>query len=813
MAYEQNPTGYAGVSSYGMPASPQQLRAALIARMQAEGTSSDPVRSPWQGAARLGNALFGSLMAAKYGGDWQSNTAGIVGAMRGQGAPAAPAPAAAGVSSAPPQGGDGAVNPATAAALSGAPMPPVRPPDLGGGAAPAPAPAAPMPADPNANIGANPMQLAMNGPGLPSGLSIPPGFSDASQPGPETAAAPVPAPPVGAGGIYQALLSRGYDPVHAAALVGNMRRESNFDPSANNPGEGANGLIQWRQDRLANLQRFAASRGADWRDPNAQLDFIKWEMGGPESAAGAKFAAASSLPEANAALHSYIRYGDNTEPTRLSYASQVLGGGQGGVEVASNDPSAGLDMLAMNGGGQPAGPQGLPPPPPSGGPNLDELARLASDPYGNPQAQAMAMQYLMPHHMTPVPDPATGRTYLLDELTGQVRGMLPTGLAPKETTDQATGQQVIYDPNTGAVRGRVGGAVSQQEVVDLGVDMMGVHHRGLRDKVTGAITPIDPSTGQPMPARGGAPAGLPPPPPAGGSPPPAGAPMPPAAPPASPAVPGAGTPSPLTDSTIPSDVQGESAIDAYAAAHPEVAPLATTAKAVLRGQQPAPVTGAGQKDPKDIAIMQMVYAANPKFNAAVYEQRKDALKGYNDGTTPNSAGGMINNANTAISHLLRVAEASDALGQHQWGSEPVNWLSQKGSEIFNARGDTAKALNDFRAAKGEFVLEATKFLAGGEGSDSARKSIADALDEDASPEARKQAIQTFASLMRDKLNVLSQRYKSATGGQMEYPVELKQTTAALEKLLGGDAPSGAPAGPMAPGESRTIGGVKIQRVK
>ena len=58
--------------------------------------------------------------------------------------------------------------------------------------------------------------------------------------------------------IYEGLVARGYSPVQAYALMGNMQQESNFSPGANNQKEGAYGLLQWRQDRRANLESFAA---------------------------------------------------------------------------------------------------------------------------------------------------------------------------------------------------------------------------------------------------------------------------------------------------------------------------------------------------------------------------------------------------------------------------------------------------------------------------------------------------------------------------------------------------------------------------
>lgn len=125
--------------------------------------------------------------------------------------------------------------------------------------------------------------------------------------------------------LFEGLTARGLSPVHAAALVGNMQQESSFNPTQVNPKEDAHGLLQWRLDRWQALQDFAKQRGTSPTDRETQLDFIGHEMGGSERKSGSKFLAATDLPSANAALKSYIRYGDNSADTRLSNAARLLG--------------------------------------------------------------------------------------------------------------------------------------------------------------------------------------------------------------------------------------------------------------------------------------------------------------------------------------------------------------------------------------------------------------------------------------------------------------------------------------------------------
>lgn len=99
-----------------------------------------------------------------------------------------------------------------------------------------------------------------------------------------------------------------------------MQQESSFNPTSLNKSEGAYGLMQWREDRRQALEDFARSRGTAAADPYTQLDFIGHEMQGSEARNAAPFLAAQDLPTANTALRQYIRYGSDTEQSRLNNA-------------------------------------------------------------------------------------------------------------------------------------------------------------------------------------------------------------------------------------------------------------------------------------------------------------------------------------------------------------------------------------------------------------------------------------------------------------------------------------------------------------
>ena len=179
--------------------------------------------------------------------------------------------------------------------------------------------------------------------------------------------------------IYEGLIARGYTPPQAYALMGNMKQESNFSPGANNEGEGAYGLLQWRQDRRVNLENFARAQGKPVNDLNTQLDFIRYEQTkGSEAGSSSAFLASNDVGSANAALKKYIRYGDNSEGTRLVNAQAYASGktaipGTSGSTAGATPPQTGNDWQAL---------LGAEPPPES-----SDLGSMLSDAVSGPSKQ------------------------------------------------------------------------------------------------------------------------------------------------------------------------------------------------------------------------------------------------------------------------------------------------------------------------------------------------------------------------------------------------------------------------------------------
>ena len=81
------------------------------------------------------------------------------------------------------------------------------------------------------------------------------------------------------GQIYDFLLSKGMSSIGAAAILGNMERESSFITSNSNRTHF--GLCQWGGGRWLELQNFASPNS--WTDLNSQLDFLWFELDGKYS--------------------------------------------------------------------------------------------------------------------------------------------------------------------------------------------------------------------------------------------------------------------------------------------------------------------------------------------------------------------------------------------------------------------------------------------------------------------------------------------------------------------------------------------------
>lgn len=123
--------------------------------------------------------------------------------------------------------------------------------------------------------------------------------------------------------ITNTLRGKGWSDTHIAAALGNLRQESNFNPGAYNPGEGAYGIAQWRNDRLDNLKNYASGEGLDYKDVSTQAAFIDYEMKTTERSAGRSFFAADNVDDATRTFdRKYERSAGTETEQRVQFANQ-----------------------------------------------------------------------------------------------------------------------------------------------------------------------------------------------------------------------------------------------------------------------------------------------------------------------------------------------------------------------------------------------------------------------------------------------------------------------------------------------------------
>jgi hypothetical protein len=139
--------------------------------------------------------------------------------------------------------------------------------------------------------------------------------------------------------LMDRLTRNGLSRMQAAAVVGNLQRESSLISNNVNKDEGAYGLMQWRGPRFAALQDFAAQQGKPWTDPGVQADFIGHEMGGVERKSAQAFYKATDLDSATKAFgQGIVRFGDESLAERQANARALFGEPGAVTEKATGAP-------------------------------------------------------------------------------------------------------------------------------------------------------------------------------------------------------------------------------------------------------------------------------------------------------------------------------------------------------------------------------------------------------------------------------------------------------------------------------------------
>lgn len=141
--------------------------------------------------------------------------------------------------------------------------------------------------------------------------------------------------------VWNNLRARGLTDAQVAGIMGNIERESKFNPKAKEIGGTGIGLVQWSFDRANNLKAYAKSRGKAWTDLQTQLDFLWHELNTSEIAAlNALKKATSATSAANIFQLKYERAGVVAQGERNAaakkYYNQFKGmSGSGGIVKGS----------------------------------------------------------------------------------------------------------------------------------------------------------------------------------------------------------------------------------------------------------------------------------------------------------------------------------------------------------------------------------------------------------------------------------------------------------------------------------------------
>lgn len=112
---------------------------------------------------------------------------------------------------------------------------------------------------------------------------------------------------------------KGYSVKLAAALAGNMFKESGFNPAIESPGGTYVGLIQWGGGRKAKLKG-----KPNWKTVDAQIDFIDEELSGAYSKVKAAIEASPTVEAAAEAVgRKYEVCADPTSEKRIKGAKEI----------------------------------------------------------------------------------------------------------------------------------------------------------------------------------------------------------------------------------------------------------------------------------------------------------------------------------------------------------------------------------------------------------------------------------------------------------------------------------------------------------
>jgi hypothetical protein len=790
---DPNASGY--VQSQQQIARQQQLAQAMID----QGTSSAPIASPWQGAAQLAKAMTGALMNRQANQAQQLgqasgaadnsnylNSIGVFndpGQLNGPSTPGRTTPALQqndaindAISDAPGGPNSNAAILAALAASRGG-----QPPSVGGGLA-----AGSPPSNGNAALAA---AVAGGAPAPAGGAGLDPQAVSAY--------------------VAQAAQQRGINPTVAGAILGgessNGRgyvgdKGSSFGPLQLHYGNIAPGALS--HPGLGDA--FTAATGLDARDPSTwkqQIDFAldqaKTGGWGPWATTRDKLGY-SNFTGIGSGAPSSPAY---TNPSPAAPASAAIDTATTGRTWAQVQADAAAGDAAHNNY------NAIPSPAPALG------AINAATGYGGPTATAADGSAVPTNAQGYAIDPSTGRPTqqgagapsaaspspspvpAVGTMSGQPAAPAPAPAAPSPAPapqsgmggsgfhpDVASALNILNDPwASPAMQQMAQQMISAQMPTPPTYGVIGKGADG--SESYGWIYPKGPngphvtdSNGNPVnPGQGGYNISSSP----GGTSPPQGASLPVAGAPAP--VVGAGTPQPQGNGAkipnlpaIGATPEGLTWLSSVAGGGGNQAMVARKALAIINGQAQFPDgSGTGPTKSFDIAVADAVLKAAPGYSATLAASRAKAISEFQDKSTPNSRGGLVQNMNTAIGHLSDLSDLSEALPTNSDSTALPNALVNSAKSVLS-QGPNAAGLARYNQAKAIVTEEVTKFYQGGSGTEGDRDAMIAKLSADASPSERRAGIDAISKLIQTKGTEIQRDWHQATsapdGQQYDYPV-------------------------------------------
>lgn len=144
-------------------------------------------------------------------------------------------------------------------------------------------------------------------------------------------------------------------PAQAAGVAGNLVVESNLNPGAYNPKENAHGLAQWEGGRYSGpngLVAFAQRTGGDPASLATQLDFLTFELHGPQSGAYTALLQTSDPGSAAAVFdQTFERSSGAARAKRVANAQKIAAGQELGGSSTGSTGSTGTGSAGSTGSG------------------------------------------------------------------------------------------------------------------------------------------------------------------------------------------------------------------------------------------------------------------------------------------------------------------------------------------------------------------------------------------------------------------------------------------------------------------------------